>query len=86
MRVFSMALSVTVVLPMTSMIAMAPLPTVTFRALVTTTRYVAENSLIQCIRCNNKQQNKIEPPRGKTNNVVFEQVRHKLGCTATEAG
>ena len=27
-----------------------------------------------------------EPPRGKTNNVVSEQVRHKLGCTATEDG
>ena len=25
-------------------------------------------------------------PRGKTNNVVSEQVRHKLGCTSTEAG
>ena len=25
-----------------------------------------------------------EPPRGKTNNVVFEQVRHKLTCTVTE--
>ena len=27
-----------------------------------------------------------EPPGGKTNNVVFEQVQHKLGCTSTEAG
>ena len=29
-----------------------------------------------------------EPPGGKTNNVVSEQVRHKLGCTctATEVG
>ena len=27
-----------------------------------------------------------EPPRGKTNNVVFDQVRHKPACTATEAG
>ena len=25
-----------------------------------------------------------EPPRGKINNVVSEQVRHKPGCTATE--
>ena len=25
-----------------------------------------------------------EPSRGKTNNVVFEQVRHKPGCTATD--
>ena len=27
-----------------------------------------------------------EPPRGKTNNVVSEQVRHKSGCTVTENG
>ena len=27
-----------------------------------------------------------EPPRGKTNNVVSEQVRHKAGCTSTEDG
>ena len=27
-----------------------------------------------------------ESPRGKTNNVVSEQVRHKPACTATEAG
>ena len=26
------------------------------------------------------------PPRGKTNNVVSEQVRHKLACTVTEDG
>ena len=25
-----------------------------------------------------------EPPRGKTNNVVSEQFRHKSGCTVTE--
>ena len=25
-----------------------------------------------------------EPSRGKTNNVVSEQVRHKPGCTSTE--
>ena len=25
-----------------------------------------------------------EPPRGKTNNVVSEQVRHKSTCTSTE--
>ena len=25
-----------------------------------------------------------EPPRGKTNNVVSEQVRHKQICTSTE--
>ena len=27
-----------------------------------------------------------EPPRGKTNNVVSEQVRHKPSCTSTEDG
>ena len=27
-----------------------------------------------------------EPPRGKTKNVVSEQVRHKSGCTVTETG
>ena len=27
-----------------------------------------------------------EPPRGKTNNVVFEQVRHKPVRTSTEDG
>ena len=26
----------------------------------------------------------VEPPRGKTNNVVSEQVRHKPACTSTE--
>ena len=26
----------------------------------------------------------IEPPRGKTNNLVFEQVRHKPSCMSTE--
>ena len=25
-----------------------------------------------------------EPPRGKTNNVVSEQVQHKPACTSTE--
>ena len=28
----------------------------------------------------------LEPPRGKTNNVVSEQVQHKPGCTVTEDG
>ena len=27
---------------------------------------------------------RFEPPRGKTNNVVSEQVRQKLTCTVTE--
>ena len=29
---------------------------------------------------------KYEPSRGKTNNVVSEQVQHKSGCIVTEAG
>ena len=29
---------------------------------------------------------KNEPPHGKTNNVVSEQVGHKPGCTSTEDG
>ena len=29
---------------------------------------------------------KIEPSRGKTNNVVSEHVSHKPACTVTEAG
>ena len=28
--------------------------------------------------------NLYEPPRGKTNNVVSDQARHKLACTSTE--
>ena len=35
--------------------------------------------------CYNKiVQIRYEPLRGKTNNVVSEQVRHKPGCTSTE--
>ena len=30
--------------------------------------------------------NTFEPPRGKTNNMVSEQARHKPACTVTEAG
>ena len=29
---------------------------------------------------------KFEPPRGKTNNVVSQQVRHKPTCSVIEAG
>ena len=29
---------------------------------------------------------KFEPPRGKTDNVVSGQVRHKPACTVTEDG
>ena len=32
-----------------------------------------------------RDQSLYEPPRGKTNNVVSEQVQHKSGCTVTEA-
>ena len=31
-----------------------------------------------------RRSKKYEPPRGKTNNVVSEQVRHKPTCTSTE--
>ena len=33
-----------------------------------------------------KRSLKFEPPRGKTNNMVSEQVRHKSACTSTEKG
>ena len=33
---------------------------------------------------NPEAENIIEPPRGKTKNVVSEQVRHKPTCTSTE--
>ena len=33
------------------------------------------------VRC---KRDTFEPPRGKTNNVVSDQVRHKPGCTVTE--
>ena len=39
--------------------------------------YSNENYGFKCIN---------EPPRGKTNNVVSKQVRHKPTCTSTEAG
>ena len=35
---------------------------------------------------NGQQVGTFEPPRGKTNNVVSEHVRHKPACKATEAG
>ena len=37
-------------------------------------------------RCKKPKVGIYEPPRDKTNNVVFEQVRHTPACTATEAG
>ena len=33
-----------------------------------------------------RNQQIFEPSRGKTNNVVPDQVRHKPGCTVTEDG
>ena len=35
---------------------------------------------------NKNKENTFEPPRGKTNNGVSEQARHKPACTSTEAG
>ena len=35
---------------------------------------------------NNTANKTNEPPRGKTNNVVLDQIRHKPGCSATEIG
>ena len=35
-------------------------------------------------KISNQKLNPSEPPRGKTNNVVSEQVGHKLGCRSTE--
>ena len=35
-------------------------------------------------RCKLEIKVKYEPPRGKTNNVVSEQVRHKPACRSTE--
>ena len=37
-----------------------------------------------CTRTRLKMDYITEPPRGKTNNVVSEQVRHKPTCTSTE--
>ena len=50
-------------------------------------RHFVEN--VFCRKCCNfknihRKNLRFEPPRGKTNNVVSEQVRHKLGCTSTE--
>ena len=44
--------------------------------------FSAIKMFIHCYNCTKK--NKYEPPRGKTNNVVSEQVRHKPTCTSTE--
>ena len=38
----------------------------------------------RCVKC--KLFVIYEPSHGRTNNVVSEQVRHKSGCTVTEAG
>ena len=39
-----------------------------------------------CVEFAGQVMYKFEPPRGKTSNVVSEQVRHKPRCTSTEAG
>ena len=36
------------------------------------------------LKCNNQLKILYEPSRGKTNNVVSEQVRHYPACTSTE--
>ena len=42
---------------------------------------------LQTYRCTHPREHTTnEPSRGKTNNVVSDQVRHKPACTATEAG
>ena len=44
-------------------------------------------NLLSMIIFNEKSRSEIyEPPRGKTNNVVSEQVRHRPSCTSTEYG
>ena len=40
--------------------------------------------MLQSNMSKHKYQNKYEPPRGKSNNVVSDQVRHKPTCTVTE--
>ena len=35
-------------------------------------------------RSKSRIMSRYEPPRGKTNNVVFDQVQHKPACTSTE--
>ena len=44
--------------------------------------YTGYSSLSEKEKTNHLSTN--EPPRGKTNNVVSEQVRHKPTCTSTE--
>ena len=50
--------------------------------------FSSENKVyfIEFLRCNSCLKVINEPPRGKTNNVVSEQVQHKSGCTVTETG
>ena len=43
-------------------------------------------SLVGCFWITKVMYNIIEPPHGKTNNVVSEQARHNPACTITEAG
>ena len=41
--------------------------------------------MLGCL-CKNHVFSLYEPPPGKTNNVVSEQVGHKPGCTSTKDG
>ena len=49
-------------------------------------RYIARIKYIMTFSWSRGSQNLViyEPPRGKTNNVVSEHVRHKPVCTSTE--
>ena len=49
-------------------------------AVMKTTKTAVEVTV--CLIC----QFLFEPPQGKTNNVVSEQIRHNSCCTVTEAG
>ena len=46
----------------------------------------SNENLCKCFKSHDKMAalSIYEPPRGKTNNVVSEQVRHKPVCTVTE--
>ena len=46
---------------------------------------INNGSLIDCPETNNAAEYN-QHCHEKTNNVVFEQVRHKLSCTSTEDG
>ena len=46
-------------------------------------RYGKSHSITSSLR---QACTKFEPPHGKINNLVFEQVRHKPSCTSNEDG